>query len=71
MSKQRTLKNAVKASGIGVHSGDTIHITLHPAEENTGIVFRRVDFASPHPHSLHSRITSATQTSTPLLRKRR
>jgi len=41
--KQRTLKNAISATGIGVHSGDKVLMTLRPAPENTGIVFVRTD----------------------------
>ncbi len=41
--KQLTLKNAIHATGVGLHSGDTIHLTLRPAAPNTGIIFRRVD----------------------------
>lgn len=43
MVKQRTLKNVVRATGVGVHSGDKVFITLRPAAADTGIVFRRVD----------------------------
>jgi UDP-3-O-[3-hydroxymyristoyl] N-acetylglucosamine deacetylase len=44
MIKQRTLKNTIKATGIGVHTGDKVYLTLKPAPVNTGIVFRRIDF---------------------------
>ncbi len=43
MRKQRTLKEAVKASGIGLHSGKKVEISLEPAKENTGIVFYSED----------------------------
>ncbi len=43
MVKQRTLKNLIRATGIGVHTGKKIYITLRPAPVNTGVVFRRVD----------------------------
>lgn len=43
MIKQRTLKNTIRATGVGLHSGDKVYLTLHPAEINTGIQFRRVD----------------------------
>lgn len=43
MIKQRTLKNTIRATGVGLHSGDKVYLTLHPAEVNTGIRFRRVD----------------------------
>jgi UDP-3-O-[3-hydroxymyristoyl] N-acetylglucosamine deacetylase len=47
MIKQRTLKNVIRASGIGLHSGRKVYMTLRPAAENTGIVFRRVDLEPP------------------------
>lgn len=40
---QRTLKNPIKATGVGLHTGQKVLLTLKPAEVNTGIVFRRVD----------------------------
>jgi UDP-3-O-[3-hydroxymyristoyl] N-acetylglucosamine deacetylase len=45
--KQRTLKTSAQISGIGVHSGKTVQLMLHPAPENTGIVFRRIDVQPP------------------------
>lgn len=43
MSLQRTLKNRVQATGVGLHSGNKVHMLLLPAPVNHGIVFRRVD----------------------------
>lgn len=43
MIKQRTIKKLVKATGVGVHSGQRVQLTLRPAEPNTGIIFHRVD----------------------------
>lgn len=43
--RQRTLKNVIHCSGIGLHSGAKINMTLHPAEPGSGIVFRRNDVA--------------------------
>ncbi|WP_088329972.1 UDP-3-O-acyl-N-acetylglucosamine deacetylase [Lacimicrobium sp. SS2-24] len=43
MIKQRTLKQSVQVTGIGLHKGDKVTMTLRPAPANTGIVFRRVD----------------------------
>ena len=43
MVKQRTLKKAVHATGVGLHTGARVDLTLRPAPANTGIVFRRVD----------------------------
>lgn len=41
--RQRTLKQSVRATGIGLHSGQKVYMTLRPAPANTGVVFRRVD----------------------------
>ncbi|HUF19577.1 MAG TPA: UDP-3-O-acyl-N-acetylglucosamine deacetylase [Burkholderiales bacterium] len=43
MIRQRTLKNIVRATGVGLHTGDKVYLTLRPAAANTGIVFRRID----------------------------
>ena len=44
MVKQRTLKNVIRATGVGLHSGEKVYMTLRPAAPDTGIVFRRTDF---------------------------
>lgn len=43
MIKQRTPKKVIQATGVGLHSGDKVLLTLRPAPINTGIVFRRTD----------------------------
>lgn len=43
MIKQRTLRNAIRATGVGLHTGEKVYLTLMPAPVDTGIVFRRVD----------------------------
>ena len=43
MTRQRTLKNVIRATGVGLHSGEKVFLTLRPAPIDTGIVFRRVD----------------------------
>lgn len=43
MIRQRTLENEIRATGIGVHTGEKIYLTLRPAPVNTGIIFRRTD----------------------------
>jgi UDP-3-O-[3-hydroxymyristoyl] N-acetylglucosamine deacetylase len=43
MIGQRTLKNVIRATGVGLHTGEEIHIALRPAAPDTGIVFRRTD----------------------------
>ena len=47
MIRQRTLKNVIRATGVGLHSGQKVFLTLRPAPVNTGIVFRRVDLDEP------------------------
>lgn len=47
MLKQRTVKQLVKAVGVGLHSGTKVELTLRPAAPNTGIVFRRIDLDPP------------------------
>lgn len=47
MIKQRTLKNTIRATGVGLHTGQKIYLTLHPADIDTGIIFRRVDLNPP------------------------
>ncbi|ABL02203.1 UDP-3-O-[3-hydroxymyristoyl] N-acetylglucosamine deacetylase [Candidatus Ruthia magnifica str. Cm (Calyptogena magnifica)] len=43
MIKQRTIKKEVKARGVGIHSGSVVNMTLIPAKEDHGVVFRRMD----------------------------
>lgn len=47
MLKQRTLKNTIQATGVGVHLGQKVLLTLKPAPINTGIIFRRMDCEPP------------------------
>lgn len=47
MIRQRTLKNVIHATGVGLHSGKKVQMALRPAAPNTGIVFRRVDLPEP------------------------
>ncbi|QEP43042.1 UDP-3-O-acyl-N-acetylglucosamine deacetylase [Ectothiorhodospiraceae bacterium BW-2] len=43
MIKQRTLKNSIRATGVGLHTGEKVYLTLRPAPVDSGILFRRVD----------------------------
>ena len=47
MLGQRTLKNSIRAQGVGLHSGQKVLMTLRPAAPDTGIVFRRTDLDPP------------------------
>jgi len=48
MLKQRTLKKAISATGVGLHNGEKVTLTLRPAAVDTGIVFKRVDLPQPN-----------------------
>jgi UDP-3-O-[3-hydroxymyristoyl] N-acetylglucosamine deacetylase len=45
--KQRTLKNSIRATGVGLHTGDKVYVMLRPAPVDTGVVFRRMDLDPP------------------------
>ena len=47
MIRQRTIKNVIRATGVGLHTGNKVYLTLRPAAPDTGIIFRRVDLDSP------------------------
>ncbi len=47
MLKQRTLKSIIRATGVGLHTGEKVAMTLRPAQPGTGIVFRRIDTPQP------------------------
>jgi len=47
MLKQRTLKTLIRATGVGLHTGQKVVMTLRPAQPDTGIVFRRIDTPQP------------------------
>ncbi|OGA53489.1 MAG: UDP-3-O-[3-hydroxymyristoyl] N-acetylglucosamine deacetylase [Betaproteobacteria bacterium RIFCSPLOWO2_12_FULL_63_13] len=60
MFRQRTLKSAVRATGVGLHTGAKVAMTMRPAQPNTGIVFRRIDL--PHPIDIRAAASSVTDT---------
>jgi UDP-3-O-[3-hydroxymyristoyl] N-acetylglucosamine deacetylase len=47
MLRQRTLKSAIKTTGVGLHTGARVDLTMRPAAPDTGIVFHRVDLPQP------------------------
>lgn len=47
MIKQRTLKQSIKVTGVGLHSGNKVTLTLRPAMPNTGVVYCRTDLNPP------------------------
>jgi UDP-3-O-[3-hydroxymyristoyl] N-acetylglucosamine deacetylase len=62
MLAQRTLKSVTRAVGVGVHQGQRVELTFHPAPSNTGIVFRRVDL----PYSIDIPVNALAVTDTRL-----
>ncbi len=66
MIKQRTLKNVIRATGVGLHTGEKVYLTLCPAAIDTGIVFRRVDFDVPVEIKARPEHVGETQLSTTL-----
>jgi len=45
--RQRTIKNVIRATGVGLHTGNKVYLTLRPAAPDTGVIFRRVDLDTP------------------------
>ena len=68
-NKQRTLKNIISATGIGLHTGEKVYMTLRPAAPNTGIVFRRVDLEQPVEIPARPEFVGDTQLSTTLIKR--
>ena len=64
MVKQRTLKNSVSVTGVGLHSGQKVTLGLRPAPVNTGIVFRRVDVKPVEEIRADARLVHDTRLST-------
>ena len=61
MVGQRTLKNSIRATGIGLHTGTKIFMTVRPAAADTGIVFRRVDLpGAPEVRAFAANVTETT-----------
>ncbi|CAK0760566.1 UDP-3-O-acyl-N-acetylglucosamine deacetylase [Gammaproteobacteria bacterium] len=68
MIKQRTLKNVIRATGVGLHTGNKVYMTLRPAAADTGIVFRRVDLDVPVEIPARSEYVGDARLSTTLVR---
>jgi UDP-3-O-[3-hydroxymyristoyl] N-acetylglucosamine deacetylase len=67
MLGQRTLRTAIRATGIGLHTGRKVFMTLRPAAENTGVVFRRVDLDPPVDVPADARLVGETMLGTTLV----
>jgi UDP-3-O-[3-hydroxymyristoyl] N-acetylglucosamine deacetylase len=68
MLRQRTLKTAIRATGVGLHTGEKVYMTLRPAAENAGINFRRVDLDQPVDIPASAELVGETMLGTTLIR---
>ncbi|MBJ90204.1 MAG: UDP-3-O-[3-hydroxymyristoyl] N-acetylglucosamine deacetylase [Woeseia sp.] len=69
MLRQRTVKTAIRATGVGLHTGKKVYMTLRPAAENTGIIFRRVDLPEPVDIPANARLVGETMLGTTLIKE--
>ena len=67
MLRQRTLKNSIRATGVGLHTGEKVYMTLRPAAPNTGIIFRRVDLEQPVEVKAQATLVGETMLGTTLI----
>lgn len=67
MIKQRTIARVVTSTGIGLHKGEKVEITLRPAPENTGVIFRRIDLEPAVEFRLDPDLVGDTQLCTCLI----
>jgi UDP-3-O-[3-hydroxymyristoyl] N-acetylglucosamine deacetylase len=68
MLRQRSLRSSVSASGVGLHTGQKVRLTLRPAPPDTGIVFRRIDLASPVDIPARAELVGETRLSSCLIK---
>jgi len=68
MLRQRSLKSSVSASGVGLHTGQKVRLTLRPAPPDTGIVFRRIDLATPVDIPARAELVGETRLSSCLIK---
>ncbi len=68
MIRQRTLKNVIRATGVGLHTGKKVFLTLRPAPANSGIKFRRVDLKPAVEIPAHPECIGDTRLSTTLVK---
>ena len=66
--RQRTLKSTIHATGVGVHTGDKVYLTLRPAPVNTGVIFVRVDCSPAVEIPAHSLFVGDTSLCTSLVK---
>ncbi len=62
------MKNVIRATGVGLHTGEKVYLTLRPAAPGTGIVFRRVDLPEPVDIPAKAELVGDTRLSTTLVK---
>ena len=67
MLRQRTLKNSIRATGVGLHSGQKVFMSLLPAGPDTGVIFRRVDLEKPVEIRAYATNVGATELASTLI----
>jgi UDP-3-O-[3-hydroxymyristoyl] N-acetylglucosamine deacetylase len=68
MLRQRTIKTAIRATGVGLHTGEKVYMTLRPAAVNAGITFRRVDLDKPVDIKADPKLVGETMLGTTLVK---
>lgn len=68
MLRQRTIKTAIRATGVGLHTGEKVYMTLRPAAVNAGITFRRVDLDQPVDIKADPKLVGETMLGTTLIK---
>jgi UDP-3-O-[3-hydroxymyristoyl] N-acetylglucosamine deacetylase len=68
MLRQRTLKTTIRATGVGLHTGEKVYMTLRPAAPNAGITFRRIDLEEPVDIKADPRLVGETMLGTTLIK---
>tara|TARA_B100001093_G_scaffold145259_2_gene137876 strand:+ start:3941 stop:4867 length:927 start_codon:yes stop_codon:yes gene_type:complete len=65
-AQQHTLKNSIRATGVGLHTGKQINIVLRPGSVDSGIIFRRIDLDYDYRVSAHATNVGSTTMATTL-----
>lgn len=68
MLRQRTIKTAIRATGVGLHTGEKVYMTLRPAAVNAGITFRRIDLDKPVDIKADPKLVGETMLGTTLMK---
>lgn len=68
MLKQRTIKTAIRATGVGLHTGEKVYMTLRPAAINSGINFHRLDLNDPFTIKADPKLVGETMLGTTLIK---